>query len=281
MKIRPTLRISAARRSRRAKPLAITLALVLALSGLMPASGAADHTYTYLALGDSIPFGAFAPFGKGYVPLYAKAVIRDTGVWVNTVNLSVPGWTSRDLLFAVTSRPLFRLTAFSSNIITFSIGGNELAAARQLYKDGTCGGPDNEDCMRAAVAALESNWNGILGALAALRHNRPTIMRTTDIYNPFVNVDKASDSWPVGGDGISDFDELKPYLDEVNAYIAAASASNGVRVAPVYQAFNGVAGDEDPGDKGLTAFDDFHPSGLGHAVIASLLRGLGYATVTP
>jgi lysophospholipase L1-like esterase len=96
-----------------------------------------------------------------------------------------------------------------------------------------------------------------------------------------VNVDKASDSWPLGGDGISDFDELKPYLDEVNAHIAASSASHGVLVAPVYQAFNGVTGDEDPGDKGLTAFDDFHPNGLGHAVIASLLRGLGYATVTP
>src|SRR5688572_15657297 len=149
MKMRPQFRISAARRPGRAKPLAITLALVLALTGLMPATGAADHTYSYLALGDSVPFGAFAPFGRGYVPLYARAVASDTGRWVNTVNLSVPGWTSQDLRFAVTSRPLFRLTAFSSNLITFSIGGNELAAARQLYKDGTCGGADNEDCMRA------------------------------------------------------------------------------------------------------------------------------------
>lgn len=281
MKMRPRFRVSAARQSRRAKPLAVTLALVLALSGFMPASGAADHTYTYLALGDSIPFGAFAPIGRGYVPLYAKAVINDTGRWVNTVNLSVPGWTSQDLLFAVTSRPLFRLTAFSSNIITFSTGGPELAAARQFYKDRTCGGPDNEDCMRAVVAALESNWEGILGALAALRHGRRTIMRTTEIYNPFVNVDKASDSWPVGGDGISDFDELKPYLDEVNAYINAASVSHGVLVAPVYQAFNGPAGDEDPGDKDLLAFDDYHPNGRAHALIASLLRDLGYATVTP
>ena len=67
MKMRPRFRVSAARQSRRAKPLATTLALVLALSGLMPASGGAayDKAYTYLALGDSIPFGAFAPIGKG------------------------------------------------------------------------------------------------------------------------------------------------------------------------------------------------------------------------
>ena len=96
-----------------------------------------------------------------------------------------------------------------------------------------------------------------------------------------MNEDKASDTWPVGGDGTSDFAELKPYLDELNTYITASSIAKGVLVAPVSLAFSGPAGDEDPSDKGLLAFDDFDPNDRGHAVIASLLRQLGYSTVTP
>jgi hypothetical protein len=39
--------------------------------------------------------------------------------------------------------------------------------------------------------------------------------------------------------------------------------------------------DQDPGAAGLLAFDEFHPNGAGHALIASLLRALGYSAVTP
>ena len=53
------------------------------------------------------------------------------------------------------------------------------------------------------------------------------------IYNPFVNEDKASDSWPPGGDGTSDFTILKPYLDILNAYIATASLTKGVLIAHI------------------------------------------------
>jgi hypothetical protein len=48
--------------------------------------------------------------------------------------------------------------------------------------------------MRAAAAALKANWSGIIAQIRQLRHGRPTIIRTMNIYNPFVNVDQASDS---------------------------------------------------------------------------------------
>jgi lysophospholipase L1-like esterase len=252
-------------------------AVYFALPTLVSATGSAVYT----AYGDSIAFGAFAPIGRGYVPLYAAAVANDNGVVVTRSNFGVPGWTSHDLLNALQTKLLFRLTARASSVITWNIGGNDLSAARNLYKAGTCGGADNENCLHAAVASLKSNWDGILQALLTLRHSRPTILRTMDIYNPFVTIDQASDSWAPFGPGHMDFDVFKPYLDDVNAHIVSTSTANGVLVAPVYDSFNGPSHDLDPGSAGLLAFDDFHPNAAGHALIASLLRGLGYTPVTP
>jgi lysophospholipase L1-like esterase len=263
------------------KRVALTLVLVLALCASAPALVGAAGSLSYTAFGDSIAFGAFALPGHGYVPLYSKAVAVDNGVTVNRLNLGVPGWTSGDLRNALSRNAVFRLAAFSSKVITVNIGGSDLNALRSLYKQGTCGGVDNEDCLRAGVLVLESNWDSILDSIRALRKRRPTVIRAVDFYNPFVNEDKATDTWPVGGDGTSDFAELKPYLDELNTYITASSIARGVLVAPVYLAFNGPTGDEDAGDKGLLAFDHFHPNDRGHALIASLLRDLGYSTVTP
>ncbi len=259
----------------------ITLALTAAVAVTLPAGVRAAGQAVYTALGDSIAFGAFAPIGRGYVPLYAKGLANDTGASVSLYNLGVPGWTSQDLRNALDTKFVFRLSVFASNVVTFNIGGNDLSAARNRYKAQTCGGATNEDCLGAAVLAVENNWDGILSAVLKLRKSRPTVIRTMTIYNPFVNEDKASDSWPPGGDGTSDFTILKPYLDILNAYIATASLTKGVLIADVYHVFNGPSGDEDPADKGLLAFDDFHPNANGHAVMTTLLRNLGYATVTP
>ena len=261
---------------------ATTVVTALYLS-LPPTLVTAAGPAIYSAFGDSIAFGAFAPIGQGYVPLYARALANDTHVFVSTTDLGVPGWTSADLLNALQNKLLFRVSARASNVITWNIGGNDLSAARNLYKAGACGGANNEDCLGAAVTTLEQNWDGIIGTLLFLRQGRPTIFRTMDIYNPFVAEDLASDSWAPVGPGFTDFDVFKTYLDEVNTYILTKSMANGVRVARVYDAFNGLNHDQDPGTANppLLAFDDFHPNAAGHALIASKLRGLLYSTVTP
>jgi len=260
-------------------PLAISGFVVAALFSGLPNSAEAANTFFYTALGDSLAFGAFAPIGQGYVPRYDEFVETDTGASLYLVDLGIPGWTSLDLVQALRTNSIFRISVFYSSVVTWDIGGNDLSAARNKYKSGTCGGSDNQDCMKAAVAALKANWNGIIGQIRRLRRGRPTIIRTMNIYNPFVNIDKASDSWP--GDGVNDFEALKPYLEDANAYIAAASAANGVLTADVYHAFNGANADEDPSSKGYLAFDGFHPNALGHFVIASLMRSLGYAVTVP
>jgi len=267
----------------RVQSLLKTMIVVLIATGILAGTLPLDMTpparaagiFIYTALGDSLGFGALAPPFQGYTFLYRRAVALDTAHSVWLANLGIPGWTSSDLLDALRSSPYFRSAVRNSQIVTWNIGGNDLRAGRTSYKRGTCGGFDNQDCLRAGVTQLKLNWDGILVELARLLNFDRTIVRTTDFYNPYVSEDLQTDSWP--NDGGNDFQVLKFYLDDVNHYIVTKSANAGIPCALVYDAFNGASGEEDPRAKGYIAFDGLHANATGHAVIAQRLRDLGYA----
>ena len=143
---------------------AVTCALAVTWS-VRPTSvtSAAGLQANYVAFGDSIAFGLYAPLGRGYVPLYATALHNLTGLQVNLLPLGVPGWTSADLANALKTNALFQLAAYSNNVITFNIGGNDLSRARSSFKAGTCGGVDNQQCLRDAVTTLKQT-GGTLSA---------------------------------------------------------------------------------------------------------------------
>jgi lysophospholipase L1-like esterase len=227
-----------------------------------------------VALGDSLAtgFGAF----KGYVPRYEAYTETNTGVAVTRTNLGQNKWTSSQLLLALRSDPTFLRATREAEIVTWNIGGNDFRAARTSYKNGTCGGVDNQDCLRASVATLKTNWTAITAEVLELRSTSNTIVRTMDIYNPYVRTDIVSDTWQ-NDRGMNDFQVFKKYLDRVNRHIAATSYTARVPYAPVYLAFNGTFGDEDPRSKGYLSFDGLHPNDTVHRIIAGELRMLGYA----
>jgi lysophospholipase L1-like esterase len=238
------------------------------------APGSLTTTWRYTALGDSLAYGLWGT--PGYVYRYDYYATIDNLVFVPVSDLGRRGWTSSDLLHALQTNQTFRSSVAASQIVTWNIGGNDLIAARSSYKNRTCGGSDNQDCLRTTVASFEANWSAIIDQVLGLRSTSNTIIRTMDIYNPFVNRDKAADTWPDDG-GLNDFQVFKPYIDAVNAYIATTATGHNIPSAGVYLAFNGPNGDQDPGDKGYISFDGLHPDNAGHRVIASLLRSLGYA----
>ena len=221
--------------------------------------------WSYTALGDSLADGVLAE--QGYVQRYATYVNLDTGANVDTTNLGVPGWHSSDLLNALQTHPDFRSSLSSAQVITWDIGGDDLANAHSHFTEGICGGTDNQDCLRSAVTTLEQNWSAIISQILQVRSTGNTIIRTMDIYNPYVASDMQA----------GNFDKLEPYLDEVNHYIHSTASAHGIPVANVHQAFNGADGKTDPNTLGLLAPDGFHPNDAGHKVIADQLRALGYA----
>jgi lysophospholipase L1-like esterase len=245
---------------------ALLLILLLAACG----AGTTGHnstapTWDYTALGDSLAAGLIAQ--EGYVGRYASYVNIDTGANVDTTNLGVPGWTSHDLLNSLQSDPVFRNQVSGALVITWDIGGNDLNNVHSQFTQHNCGGTDGQDCLRAGVATFEQNWSAIITQITTLRSTSNTIIRTMDIYNPYVASDMQA--------GI--FDITEPYLDEVNNYIHTTAAAAGIPVANVHQAFNGADGTTDPNTVGLLAVDGFHPNDAGHKVIADQLRALAYA----
>src|SRR5687768_16774796 len=213
--------------------LRLILVVVLLVGASQGTTLAAPASWDYVALGDSLAtgFGAFT----GYVPRYEAHIETDTGVAVTRTNLGRNGWTSSQLLSALRTDPTFRRATREAEIVTWNIGGNDLRAARNSYKNGTCGGADNQDCLRTSVEKLKTNWDAITAEVLELR-TRNTIVRTMDIYNPYVRTDKISDTWRYDGEmkDLNDFQVFKSYFDQVNRHIATTSNTEGVPYAEVY-----------------------------------------------
>lgn len=222
-------------------------------------------TWQYAALGDSLAAGALAQLG--YVPRYATYINTDTGATVTTLNLGIPGWQSSDLLNALQNDPAIRSQVSGAQVVTWDIGGNDLSNAHDSFVNNTCGGADNQDCFRSAVTTFEANWDAIVVELLKLRDPSKTILRTMDIYNPYVASDMQAGT----------FTTVEPYLDQVNNHIHDNANTNNIPVAAVHTAFNGADGTQDPASLGLIAADGFHPNDAGHKVIADQLRVLAYA----
>jgi len=205
-----------------------TLGLTFLVAGLLTVP--AQSQWRYTALGDSLAAGFNAV--AGYVIRYDVYVNSDTRKAVLLFNLGQPGWKSSDLREALTIDSNFRYLVSHSRLITWDIGGNDLLSARRRYKELACGGVDNQDCLRSTVATFKENWDQIVNKLLELRHEsagnlRRTVIRTMDIYNPFVSVDSAADSWP--GDSGNDFqvlpEEVGPARSRLGAELQITSHS--------------------------------------------------------
>ncbi|MDQ1593362.1 MAG: hypothetical protein QOG71_3989 [Pyrinomonadaceae bacterium] len=247
------------------KTLALALSLFALLVAARPAAAQTGQVWQYTALGDSLAAGLNDSQG-GYVTRFRNYVQTDTGATVNLNNRAVSGSTSADLLHALRTDETLRAQIVNSQIITWNIGANDFQDALRRYQSGTCGGADNQDCIRATVVSFKANWNAIIAQILSMRSPSNTIIRTMDNYNPSVNLERLFGVLPV----------VKPYLDEINRFIFLSSVNNRILPARVYQAFNGFSGDIDAGSRGYMSADGIHPNDSGHDAIAAQFRALGY-----
>jgi lysophospholipase L1-like esterase len=250
-----------------------TLVLAVSLFCLLLTipSAAKAQAWQYTALGDSLGAGLNDSQG-GYAARFRNYVQADTGASVTLNNRAVSGWKSADLLNALRTDESLRTQIANSQIVTWNIGANDFQDALMRFQSGSCGGADNQDCVRAAVANLKTNWNAIVAQILSLRSPSNTILRTMDNYNPAVDLARAF--------GVHEI--IKPYLEDINRFIFLSAVNNRIGCARVYQAFNGINGESDAGRRGYLSSDGIHPNELGHDIIASEFRALGYQPlVTP
>jgi lysophospholipase L1-like esterase len=209
--------------------------------------------WNYVALGDSLAAGTGASY-EGYVDRYAAYLEDDTGARVSVTNLGRNGQTSSELLYALRNDPSWRRTCGEADIITINIGINDLGRAAEAYENGTCGGTDNQDCLRAAVQTVEGNWNSIIAELLSLRSTSDTIIRAAGLgYTPHFD-DRE----------FGNFRVFQPHLDEVNGRIARIASDSDIPLTEIHL------------DKEYISQDGLHPNDEGYEVIAQRLRELGY-----
>ncbi len=238
--------------------------LLLSVRLIRDVSATNGPNVNYVALGDSITSGFFAG-NNAYVVLYENYLAADLGVTVSLHNLGVSGWTSSDLVLAVFFDSTYRSQLQGADIVTIMIGYNDFYSGRLSYINNTCGGADNQDCLRNTVTTFRSNFSATLSEIQSL--NTKLTLRVADNYYSQIASDYANGWGPV----------LNPYLSQLNNYIRDEAAVYGYAVANVHQAYNGVGGLDDPIVKGYILQDNVHPTNLGFQVIADQFRSLGYA----
>ena len=207
-------------------------------------------SYQYTAIGDSLTTGFGALPGNGFVPVYRRMAENRLRSNVISTNLGVNGMTSSELEQRLRRNSMTREAIRAADIITLSIGGNDLihaakSAARQ---------PGNLSAeLRRSLQECKGNFAAIMNMLMQLKAGtrRPFIIRIVGLYNPYPQVVGATE-----------------WVRQFNQY-ASQYSSRVCGFASIYSEFaaNG---------RGLLSIDHLHPNGRGYRVIADKLDTLGY-----
>lgn len=222
-----------------------------------------DISWDYVALGDSI--------AMGFVDKYADYIEEDLGVEI-AMHFWCRGSQGSDLLLhALRNDEELRSDIGEAEVVTFMVSTQRLRSPDHAYRDGTCGGPDNQDCFREALALYKADTDAIIDEILSLRSTSDTIIRVMTYYSWLVN------DWR----GKGYFENLNPYWVACNEYLVQAASEHHIPVARVDVAFNGPNRDEDPSGKGYLASDRQHPNQVGFGLMADLHRELGYEPLAP
>ena len=234
-----------------------------------PSASATEPGLSYVALGDSLLYALSTDCDgcTSAVVVYGAAIAADLKVPVVVHNLTMHnGLNSSGLLgylengasIGLVSEDAF--TAVSgADIITVSIGFNDISFDDRARAD-------------ALVAAFESNLDGIVSRIEALRAGKPTLVRLIGIYNNGIAATPAAD--PDGPD--TGIDVWKPIIEAQNKVVCRVAKKHDVGCVDLYVAFNGKDGTASPAARGLLAADGTHPSQKGQDAIAAALIAAGW-----
>lgn len=233
---------------------------VFAVLALLPAAAlaalpAVNAPVRYMALGDSLAAGYKAmPATAGYA--YQLYLDRAFGSIANVVfdNASVPGATSSDLL----NYQLPQVARFDPNVVTISIGGNDLLAL--------LASPNPLLELQAVLLNFSQNLGGSLAQLCGGMDAGGRIF----IHNLY-----EIPQIPLTRQAVPVFNSV---LANTVAAVAQSQACTGksLAVADVYSAFLGQHGlllIERYLKKGINVLE-VHPTDKGHRVIEGTFRAL-------
>ena len=201
----------------------------------------------YLALGDSLAVGIGAFWGRGHARLYYNWLINSVNYrCLSYYNLGVIGWTSEDLLRAVTLNSIYRNAIISSSIITIDIGGNDIL--RHKY---------SPDKLYEALVCFRYNLFTMLKEVYCLNNNAQIYIM--DIYNPYSKeheMHEIAEAW----------------VTEFNTVIWSTLRSQEFKVSGIASVYAAYKGNENRYT--LMNHNNVHPNTLGYKIINDCYKSI-------
>ena len=209
---------------------------------------------------DYVAFGDSRTRGTTWPDIWIKSIEADLGVKVNFNNWAFNGQPSEKILSKLRENEKVKKELSEAEIVTVftsdQIGIEMFTFNRYL-----------DDCPNEVYKSLLEE---IVEEIFSLRGDNSTIVRMIEHYN-FPGVTERS---------LVHFEAKNRCTKVYNEIVHSVGDKYGIPVLPLYEALNGPDGNENPGEKGYLR-DGVHTNPSGDAVIADLLRDLGYDPVHP
>ncbi len=205
----------------------------------LPSMGAPDDgDYMILALGDSLTKGTGDQSSKGYIQHVTDAMKEMTEQPVRMVNFAINGYRTTQLLRDITGQTGIEAAIKQANLITFTIGGNDIFSIGDEV--------DVED-SRGKLPETLDNINQIFFHLVEL--NPQALIYYIALYNPFIELDNGEES--------------SLFVQELNYEIfKLANAFPTIHVIPTYDLFQ-------TNTMNYLSSDRYHPNQVGYERIAA------------
>ncbi|WP_082232369.1 SGNH/GDSL hydrolase family protein [Halobacillus massiliensis] len=226
------------------KKVCVLLCFLFSISLFYPSSLRAESSQQLVAIGDSIPYGYnlttenISPPGDAFPYLIGKQENLEV------TNLSIPGLTSKEMLFAIRENELFRETIKEADYVVLYIGGNDLLNLLKKHK-GIQGVKMDE--IAYVVRNLLYNVYSIAVELDQLTEGEILVY---NLYNPY----------PAEGEDLEQ--PLELINNQYSSLIELLSHFTSIKLVDAYHAFKGHPEYIIPGD--------VHPSREGQRVLAEI-----------
>ncbi|MFH1183842.1 MAG: hypothetical protein V1755_02240 [Chloroflexota bacterium] len=241
--------------------------LALVLGVLAAACGSPPVTETW----DYVAMGVFTREAGGIstVPSqYAAHIEKDKGVTVALHNQE--RMEPEDIAENLQTNEELRQLVREAEVITFDFSLEWINFPEGLFRSGMCKGADNQDCLRTGVQEAKDDWSAIVSQITELRAGKPIVIRVLLMGDWWLD-------WRFAKGSPENDAVIGEYYRELESFLEADAARRGI---PVVRAFPEPYFNESPPPSGyFGGIGGVHYSDEGSAVLAGLLRGLGYEPV--
>ncbi|KAA0548531.1 hypothetical protein FZW96_08145 [Bacillus sp. BGMRC 2118] len=235
--------------------------LSMLASPFSSAAQSGEQKPSLVALGDSITYGWNLDQDRTKPSTHAFPYLIGDG-YFQVNNLSYPGWTSENLLTAFETNPAYGQAIADADMITLSIGSNDLLQAANLSELLASGKPITDPAellalqqkVAAASLKLSENLQTIIGFIRVQNPDAPIVFY--NIYNPFgPSTDQFAGFVHSIGEQI---------VNGVNASVITPVAEGSQSIlVDAYTAFNGK-------QASYILPNDIHPTVEGQQVLANI-----------